>query len=76
MEWYQGKGHDSRCVVVHALMDSSARQLTLCGDGGIIAKSFEEVQKMVADLTKDRILIGHAIHNDLKVRLKICICSE
>ncbi|KAI0044242.1 ribonuclease H-like protein [Auriscalpium vulgare] len=31
------------------------------------AKSFEEVQTFVADLIKDRVLIGHAIHNDMKV---------
>ncbi|OAX35721.1 ribonuclease H-like protein [Rhizopogon vinicolor AM-OR11-026] len=33
------------------------------------AKPFEEVQKSVAALTKDRILVGHAVHNDLKVLL-------
>lgn len=33
------------------------------------AKPFVEVQKLVADLLKDRILVGHAVHNDLKVRL-------
>lgn len=33
-----------------------------------IAKPFEEVQKQVADLVKDKILIGHAVHHDLKVR--------
>lgn len=32
-----------------------------------LAKPFEEVQKRVASLTKDRILVGHAVHNDLKV---------
>jgi len=31
------------------------------------AKSFEEVQGAVSELIKDRILIGHAIQNDLKV---------
>ena len=31
------------------------------------AKPFEEVQKRVAELLKDRILIGHAVFNDLKV---------
>ncbi|THH30878.1 hypothetical protein EUX98_g3325 [Antrodiella citrinella] len=35
----------------------------------IKAKPFEEVQKKVAELIKDRILVGHAIHNDLKVLL-------
>ncbi|KAJ3554617.1 hypothetical protein NM688_g3015 [Phlebia brevispora] len=33
------------------------------------AKTFEEVQKQVAALVKDRILIGHAINNDLKALL-------
>ncbi|KAH9485822.1 RNA exonuclease 4 [Psilocybe cubensis] len=33
------------------------------------AKPFEEVQKKVADLLKDRILIAHAVHNDLKALL-------
>ncbi|KAJ1918706.1 3'-5' exonuclease [Mycoemilia scoparia] len=33
------------------------------------APSFKEVQKRVADLFKDRIIIGHAIHNDLKAML-------
>lgn len=31
------------------------------------ATPFPEVQKTVADLLKDRILVGHALHNDLKV---------
>ena len=30
------------------------------------APSYEEVQKEVADILKDRILVGHALHNDLK----------
>ncbi|GBE81278.1 ribonuclease H-like domain-containing protein [Sparassis latifolia] len=33
------------------------------------AKLFPEVQKQVAELLKDRILIGHAVHNDLKALL-------
>ncbi|EAU91958.1 MipD protein [Coprinopsis cinerea okayama7 len=33
------------------------------------AKLFLEVQKQVADLLKDRILVGHAVHNDLKALL-------
>lgn len=32
------------------------------------AKDFWVVQKRVADITKGRILVGHALHNDLKVR--------
>lgn len=33
------------------------------------AKPFEEVQKLVAEMLKDRILVGHAVFNDLKVRI-------
>ncbi|OBZ69895.1 RNA exonuclease 4 [Grifola frondosa] len=33
------------------------------------AKSFGDVQKEVASLLKDRILVGHAVHNDLKALL-------
>ncbi|KAF8836337.1 ribonuclease H-like protein [Paxillus ammoniavirescens] len=33
------------------------------------AKLFEEVQKTVADLIKNRILVGHAVYNDLKALL-------
>ncbi|KAF9444113.1 hypothetical protein P691DRAFT_796790 [Macrolepiota fuliginosa MF-IS2] len=33
------------------------------------AKPFPEVQKQVADMLKDKILIGHAVHNDLKALL-------
>ncbi|GLB37965.1 putative EXOIII [Lyophyllum shimeji] len=33
------------------------------------AKPFEEVQKRVADMLKDRILVGHAVYNDLKALL-------
>ena len=32
-----------------------------------VAKPFHEVQKKVKYLLKGRILIGHALHNDLKV---------
>ncbi|KAM6500892.1 Ribonuclease H-like domain containing protein [Amanita muscaria] len=33
------------------------------------ARPFEKVQKKVAELLKDKILIGHALHNDLKALL-------
>lgn len=33
----------------------------------IRAKPFDEVQKQVADILEDRILVGHAVHNDLHV---------
>ena len=32
------------------------------------ARPFEEVQKQVAELLRDKILVGHAVHNDLQVR--------
>jgi len=35
----------------------------------IKAKPFGDIQKQVADLLKDRILIGHAVYNDLKALL-------
>ncbi|KAL4068800.1 ribonuclease H-like domain-containing protein [Scleroderma yunnanense] len=35
-------------------------------DLGKEAMSFNEIQKTVAALVKDRILVGHAVHNDLK----------
>ena len=48
--------------------------MSLCGldEIGIdtnpsVAKPFEEVQKKVNDLLDGRILIGHAVHHDLKV---------
>ncbi|KAF8525789.1 ribonuclease H-like domain-containing protein [Hysterangium stoloniferum] len=33
------------------------------------ATSFSDVQKAVSDLLKDRILVGHAVHNDLQALL-------
>ena len=33
------------------------------------AEDFWKVQKEVNEILKDRILVGHAVHNDLKVRL-------
>ncbi|KAF8959250.1 ribonuclease H-like domain-containing protein [Flammula alnicola] len=33
------------------------------------AKKFEDVQRRVSDLLKDRILVGHAVHNDMKALL-------
>lgn len=38
-------------------------------DLGKEAISFDEIQKTVADLIKGRILVGHAVYNDLKVLL-------
>ncbi|KAG6885086.1 hypothetical protein C0993_005968 [Termitomyces sp. T159_Od127] len=35
----------------------------------IKAKPFDDVQKKVAELLKDRILVGHAVYNDLKALL-------
>ena len=39
----------------------------------ILAKPFGEIQKHVADLLKDRMLVGHAVFNDLKV---CCPCHS
>jgi hypothetical protein len=36
------------------------------------AKPFEEVQMEVAKLLRGKILIGHAVHNDTKVRSSTC----
>ena len=33
-----------------------------------LAKPFEEIQTQVAEHLKDKILVGHAVFNDLKVR--------
>lgn len=36
--------------------------------GVYAAEDFVDVQKQVSDILKGRILVGHALHNDLKVR--------
>lgn len=41
-------------------LDSSALLILL------LAPSYEDVQKQVADILKGRVLVGHAVHNDLK----------
>lgn len=38
------------------------------------APSFVEVQKEVADLIKDRILVGHALTNDTQVGVLSLLC--
>ncbi|KZT69707.1 ribonuclease H-like protein [Daedalea quercina L-15889] len=64
----------------HVLLDTYVRQRERVVDyrtqwSGIRArdmvnaKPFAEVQKTVADLLKDCILVGHAVHNDLKALL-------
>lgn len=40
---------------------------TLSLTRGLSAKPFDQIQKQVAELLKDRILVGHAVFNDLKV---------
>lgn len=45
----------------------------------LAAKNFNVVQKKVAELIKGRILVGHALHNDLKVSIctnEICISDS
>ena len=36
------------------------------------APHFKQVQTEVAELIKDRLLVGHAIHHDLKVSWREC----
>ncbi|TFY65434.1 hypothetical protein EVG20_g5589 [Dentipellis fragilis] len=43
---------------------SGIREMDMVG-----AKPFEEVQTMVSNFMKDRVLIGHAVHNDLQALL-------
>jgi len=45
---------------------SGVRAMDLVGKD---AMTFEEVQKKVAGILKDRFLVGHAVHNDLKALL-------
>ncbi|KAI9455837.1 ribonuclease H-like domain-containing protein [Boletus coccyginus] len=52
-------------VVDYRTRWSGVRSTDLAGS----AKPFKEVQQVVADLIKDRILVGHAIYNDLKALL-------
>jgi RNA exonuclease 4 len=40
------------------------------------AKPFEEAQKEVAEMLEGRVLVGHAVHNDLKVWLRLCFLEE
>lgn len=49
-------------VVDYRTQWSGIRSTDLAGS----AKPFKEVQKTVADMIKDRILVGHAVYNDLK----------
>jgi RNA exonuclease 4 len=40
------------------------------------AKTFEEVQSAVSELMKDRIVVGHAIQNDFKVRFAFLLLAH
>lgn len=53
------------CTVGNATIESTKFKAL----SSFSAKPFEEVQKKVADLLKDRILVAHAVHNDLKALL-------
>lgn len=46
---------------------SGVRPADLVGKNALL---FEEVQKKVADILKGRCLVGHAVHNDLKVHIR------
>jgi len=42
-----------------------------------VGEDFKTVQKEVADILNGRILVGHALHNDLKVIwLQICYFED
>lgn len=43
--------------------------------GSFSGEEFEVVQKEVAEMLKGRILVGHALHNDLKV-LPFCATAH
>lgn len=51
------------------VVDYRTRHSGIRASDMVKAKHFNDVQKRVADLLKDRILIGHAVHNDLKALL-------
>ena len=38
-----------------------------------VAEAFSKVQKDIYDIIKGRILVGHALHNDLKVRILLYV---
>ena len=71
----------------HVMLDTFVRQKERVTDyrtwvSGVRAEdlrgapTFEEVVKMVADLSQGRILVGHAIYNDLQVSIAFCAGSE
>ena len=61
MEWYKSAGPGQRCLC----FPYSGPFIHL----SLEADSFEIVQRKVADLVKDKIIIGHALHHDLKALL-------
>ena len=70
MEWDKSIEYDPWCV--------SCDVDTIDMDcNSYVAKPFDEVQKKVNDLLDGRILIGHAVHNDLKALiLSKFLCLE
>jgi hypothetical protein len=71
VEWNTCKRYDKWCFFLLSLL---LRRLTVYPL--LPAKPFEEVQGVVADLMKDRILVGHAIQNDLKVRFTLFLLAH
>ncbi|KAF5360961.1 hypothetical protein D9756_005160 [Leucocoprinus leucothites] len=69
INWYGAVQLDVFVRQKEQVVDYRTQWSGIRGKDMIGAKPFEEVQKQVADLIKDRILIGHAIHNDLKALL-------
>ena len=57
---------NSLCIEIIRLPLFTGRNLYLLTPCSA-AEKFEDVQKDVASLLEGRILVGHAVHNDLKV---------
>ncbi|KAK2460610.1 hypothetical protein APHAL10511_007080 [Amanita phalloides] len=60
---------DEYVIQLEKVVDYRTRYSGIRDVDMIKAKPFDEVQKRVAELLKDRTIIGHAIHNDLKALL-------
>lgn len=39
-------------------------------------EDFKKIQEEVADILRGRILVGHAVHNDLKVHISIVVALK
>jgi RNA exonuclease 4 len=69
-QWCTTCGFTQRCVANACAWTHSLYSLLVA-----VAPSFEQVQTRVADLLKGRVLIGHSVHHDLKVGLRMLISA-